>query len=91
MTPAEALKIARDAEPDAALLPIGATEAPHVGTVVTIGTEGHAPHAPDAVTGRVIKATARRVVLERFDEQLGRLAVHFPRLGYECYERTAVA
>lgn len=82
MEPAQALQLARHASPDPSLRGDGGAPAPAPGERIVIGTEGH---APDAVTGTVVGATADAITLERDDPELGRIAVHFPRLGYEWH------
>ncbi|MFN0306024.1 MAG: glutathione S-transferase family protein [Burkholderiales bacterium] len=76
---AKALDVARVSAPDAALHPTGLPLPPAAGAIITIGTEGH---APDATIGTVVRATAEAIALTRDDDRLGRLMVHFPRLGY---------
>ncbi len=80
LDPMDALQLARNAVPAAAMLPPGAPSPPAHGARVTIGTEGH---APDATTGTVIQASSDVIVLAHDDDRLGRLAVHFPRIGYQ--------
>jgi glutathione S-transferase len=82
LDPAKALDIARTSVPDGAMLPAGPPMPPTPGTMITIGTEGH---APDATTGAIVRATADSIALAREDERLGRLVVHFPRLGYHWW------
>ncbi len=36
----------------------------------------------DPIAGTLVAANARRVVIAREDPALGRLQVHFPRVGY---------
>lgn len=80
MEPGEALAIARETEPgeapahdpdDASGLPVGAA--------VTVSADDY---GRDPIAGRLVSATARRIVIEREAEGLGRLNVHFPRVGY---------
>ena len=40
----------------------------------------------DRVEGRLVAANAERIVIERRDDRLGRLHVHFPRVGYHAGE-----
>ncbi|MFM9883231.1 MAG: glutathione S-transferase family protein [Burkholderiales bacterium] len=82
LDPAMAIDVARTSAPDAALLPVGPPLLPAPGAIITIGTEGH---APDAISGTVVRATADSIALAREDERLGRLIVHFPRLGYQWW------
>ena len=53
------------------------------GRRVEIGTEDF---APDPVQGRVVRATAETITLARADDRVGRVQVHFPRLGYRVRE-----
>jgi glutathione S-transferase len=80
MTPAEALEVARSSEP-----------APY-GDHDPADLLGLAPGAPvrvmaddygrEPIDGVLVAANAQRVVLARQDPALGRLQVHFPRVGY---------
>jgi len=80
MTPAEALEVARTSEP-----------APY-GEHDPVDPLGLAPGAPvrvmaddygrEPIDGTLVAANPHRVVLAREDSQLGRLHVHFPRVGY---------
>ena len=76
----DAHRIARESTPDPALrLGVPAT-LPAIGARITIGTEGH---APDAVTGAVVSSTTEAISVAHEDRAVGRVVVHFPRLGYE--------
>jgi len=80
MTPAQALEIAKAAEPAAytdhdAKDPLGL--APGVAVKVMADDYGR-----DPIEGTLVAANARRVVIAREDPALGRLQVHFPRVGY---------
>jgi glutathione S-transferase len=77
LSAAEALAIARAAEPT----PIALIEPDSgftAGQTVTVRTED--PGA-DAVTGALMRLTSREIVILREDPQVGRVAVHFPRIG----------
>jgi glutathione S-transferase len=80
MTPSEALAAAKAAEPEPYLRHDAGDPA------------GLAPGAPvqvmaddygrDPIVGTLVAANADRVVLAREDPALGRIQVHFPRMGY---------
>jgi len=80
ITGAEALEIARAAEPGEA--------APHDGDdpsglspgdeVVVMADD----YGRDPIAGALVAATAARIVIARQKEPLGRLQLHFPRVGY---------
>ena len=80
MTPAQALEVAKAAEPapygdhDAAD-PLGL--APGAAIAVMADDYGR-----DPIAGTLVAANASRVVLAREDPALGRLQLHFPRVGY---------
>ncbi|MDB5476817.1 MAG: glutathione S-transferase [Phenylobacterium sp.] len=80
MTGAEALKVARDCEPapgpahDAAD-PLGLSP----GDLVSVAADDY---GRDAIAGHLVALTPQRVVIARDTEDLGRLHVHFPRVGY---------
>jgi glutathione S-transferase len=80
MTPARALEIAKAAEPAAyadhdARDPLGL--APGAAVQVMADDYGR-----DPIAGTLVAANARRVVIAREDPALGRLQLHFPRVGY---------
>ncbi|HXV00686.1 MAG TPA: glutathione S-transferase family protein [Caulobacteraceae bacterium] len=80
MTTAEALEIARAAEPGSEIShdpadPSGLAP----GAAVTVGADDY---GRDPIPGRLVAANRERVVIERRDDSLGRLHVHFPRAGY---------
>ena len=80
MTPAQALDVAKAAGPAAyadhdAADPLGL--APGVAVKVMADDYGR-----DPIDGTLVAANARRVVIAREDPALGRLQVHFPRVGY---------
>ena len=80
MTPAEALEVARTSEPapyadhDPAD-PAGL--APGAAVQVTADDYGR-----DPIAGTLVATNTRRVVIAREDPALGRLNIHFPRVGY---------
>lgn len=80
MTPAEALTLAREAEPVAA--------PPHDDRDPLSLSPGAAVHimaddyGRDPIAGVLMSLTPDRVVIARDDADLGRLHIHFPRVGY---------
>ena len=79
LTPADALRIAAEAEP----APIASTAPPGdipPGSRVRVATEDF---ALDPVEGETVHATPTEITLRREDPETGRIHVHFPRLGYE--------
>jgi glutathione S-transferase len=80
LQPDEALAIAREAEPapppahDPAD-PLGLSP----GDRVTVAADDY---GRDPVAGHLVALTARRVVIARETAELGRLHIHFPRIGY---------
>jgi glutathione S-transferase len=80
MTPAEALDVAKAAEPAAytdhdAADPLGL--APGAAVQVMADDYGR-----DPIPGTLVAANAWRVVIAREDPVLGRIQLHFPRVGY---------
>jgi glutathione S-transferase len=80
MTPAEALGVAKAAQPATytdhdANDPLGL--APSASVQVMADDYGR-----DPIPGTLVAANAGRVVIAREDPALGRLQVHFPRMGY---------
>jgi glutathione S-transferase len=80
MTPAQALEAAKASEPAAYLEhdagdPLGLAP----GAVVKVMADDY---GRDPIEGTLVAANASRVVLAREDPVLGRLQVHFPRVGY---------
>src|SRR5579872_4082718 len=80
MTPAQALEVAKAAEPAAyadhdAADPLGLAP----GAAVNVMADDY---GRDPIAGTLVAANARRVVIAREDPALGRLQVHFPRVGY---------
>jgi glutathione S-transferase len=77
---AEALKAARDGEPAPTPAhdpadPLGIAP----GDMVSVSAEDY---GRDAIAGHLVALTPQRVVIARDTEDLGRLHVHFPRVGY---------
>jgi glutathione S-transferase len=77
---AQALEIARAAQPaeapkhdpdDPSGLPVGAA--------VTVSADDY---GRDPIAGRLVSASAERIVIERDVTDIGRINVHFPRMGY---------
>ena len=80
LSPRDALRIASDAEPDD---PPGGAMPGHdlaPGGRVRVATEDF---APDPVEGELVHATRDTIAIRRDDPEVGRVHVHFPRLGYE--------
>ena len=80
MTPAEALDVARDGEPAESNAhdpsdPLGLSP----GQPVSIAADDY---GRDPILGRLVAANRSEVVIAREDEKLGRINVHFPRVGY---------
>jgi len=80
MAGAEALKIARDAEPAPAPAhdpadPMGLSP----GDLINVSADDY---GRDPIAGRLVALTPERIVIARQTEDLGRLHVHFPRIGY---------
>jgi hypothetical protein len=80
MAPAEALKAARDAEPGPAPAhdpadPLGLSP----GDLVNVAADDY---GRDPIAGRLVALTPERVVIARPTQDLGRIHVHFPRIGY---------
>jgi glutathione S-transferase len=80
MSGAEALKVARDSEP--APVPAHDPADPlgfSPGDLVSISADDY---GRDAIAGHLAALTPERVVIARDTDDLGRLHVHFPRIGY---------
>lgn len=80
MAGAEALKVARDSEPAPGPAhdpadPLGLSP----GELVSVSADDY---GRDAIGGRLVALTPERIVIARDTEDLGRLHVHFPRIGY---------
>jgi glutathione S-transferase len=80
LAPAEALAVARAAEP----APPPAHDPANVlglspGDAVTVAADDY---GRDPVAGRLVALTTRRVVIARESDELGRIHIHFPRIGY---------
>jgi glutathione S-transferase len=77
---AEALAIATSSEPGAA--PPHDPDDPSglpVGAAVTVRADDY---GRDPIDGRLVAASAERIVIERAAGEMGRLNLHFPRVGY---------
>ena len=79
LTAQEALRIASDAAPDPTPIGVSSDEFPP-GSRVRVATEDF---ALDPVEGEVVHATREAIAIRREDPEVGRVHVHFPRLGYE--------
>jgi glutathione S-transferase len=80
MAPSEALTIARSAEPAAPRSSQPQDGDPHPGGRARVRP---ADNAKDWVEGEVSFVDAHEIALLREDADVGRVAVHFPRLGYD--------
>jgi glutathione S-transferase len=80
MAPSEALTIARSAEPAAPRTSQPQEGDPHPGERARVRP---ADNAKDWVEGEVSFVDAHEIALLREDADVGRVAVHFPRLGYD--------
>jgi glutathione S-transferase len=78
MTPAAALEIARTAKP-AENVVHDASDPLAVGARVTVSADDY---GRDPIAGVLVAADRERVVIARDEPSLGRLHVHFPRVGY---------
>ena len=83
LTPIEALAIARRAEPESG---VGHDPADPLkpGMEVTVSADDY---GRDPVAGRLVAANSEQVAIAREDTDLGRLHVHFPRVGYMVMTR----
>ncbi len=81
ITPADALSCARTAEP-AALLGVDPNDPLNcpAGTPVTVSPIDYAG-AP--VAGELVATTVQSVSIQRHDPNVGKIVVHFPKIGYE--------
>ena len=79
LAPQEALRIASDATPDPAPFE-GVFDDFPPGSRIRVATEDF---APDPVEGKVVHATREAIAIRCEDSEVGRVHVHFPRLGYE--------
>jgi glutathione S-transferase len=80
MTTAEALAVARDAKPAEPTThdpsePLGLSP----GQMVAVAADDY---GRDPILGRLVAANRGEVVIAREDDNLGRINVHFPRVGY---------
>jgi glutathione S-transferase len=80
MTPADALAIARASDPEPYHGHDGADPSGlQVGAAVTVAADDY---GRDPIAGALVGINRHRVVISRRDSALGRLNVHFPRVGY---------
>jgi glutathione S-transferase len=80
MTAAEALAVARDAEPsDVAMDELAPWPGLSVGDAVAITADDY---GPEASRGTIARWTPLEITIRRRDPALGEIAVHFPRAGY---------
>jgi hypothetical protein len=78
MTPAEALDVARTSEP-AETAAHDAADPLRPGQLVAVAADDY---GRDPIHGRLVAANRVEVVIAREDKSLGRVIVHFPRVGY---------
>jgi len=84
MTPRQALDIARAASPIAPRHTARSTNvAP--GDRISMATEGF---GPDPVQGEVVGVDEEAIALRRFDDTVGEVIMHLPRLGYRVRQGT---
>ena len=79
LTPREALRIASDSTPCETPLEDSSGEF-RPGSRVRVATEDF---ALDPVEGEVVHVSRETIAIRREDSEVGRVHVHFPRLGYE--------
>ena len=79
LSPAEALRIASETEPETPTSGSASGDIPP-GLRVRVATEDF---ALDPVEGEVVHATPTEISIRREDPKTGGIHVHFPRLGYE--------
>jgi glutathione S-transferase len=80
MTPAEALGVARGAEPE----PVGAFEDPASGLKAGARVSVLADGGNDPIHGTLAHADADEIVIRHEDPRAGTVHVHFPRFGYSA-------
>ncbi len=81
MTAIEALEVARNATPDdASEIDPDDPEDLHAGDSVEVVSESVEDSKP--VSGRLVGLGRDDIVIQRDDDRVGRVAVHFPRVGY---------
>jgi glutathione S-transferase len=76
----EALRIARDAEPEPAV----ASDDGLIGRTVVVAADDY---GRDPVEGTLVAATAYQLSLRRSDPVVGDVVVHFPRIGFTLQPR----
>jgi glutathione S-transferase len=79
MSGAEALDVARGADPEPSPWRQADASAPAVGARVTVSADDY---GRDPIAGTLVSATLERVIIAREDPEVGRVNVHFPRAGY---------
>jgi len=79
MSGADAVAVAKAAEPEAAPEGLADASAPAAGSAVTVSADDY---GRDPIAGMLVSATLERVTIARDDPQVGRVHVHFPRAGY---------
>jgi glutathione S-transferase len=84
LEPAEALRIAAAATPDAPRASQPYAEDPPLGSAVRIRADDY---GRDPIDGTLDFIDADEVALRRDDPQVGTVVVHFPRLGYDLRPR----
>jgi glutathione S-transferase len=80
MTPQDALAVAAAAEPAPSRAAQPFAEDPPLGSAVRIRADDY---ARDPIDGTLMFADVDEIALWREDPQVGAVAVHFPRLGYD--------
>ncbi len=80
MTATEALDRARDSEPEPVVDPGGGfTPGAALGDRVAVGCEDR---VPEPVVGELVIDRLNEIAVRRSDPRVGKVVVHFPRLGY---------
>ena len=80
MTAAEALEVARLAQPERPRASQPYAEDPPLGSAVRIRADDY---ARDPVDGELVLIDATEIAVRRVDPRVGEVVVHFPRLGYD--------
>ena len=80
MTGAEALEVARAATPEAPRLPGADPSGFEAGQMLEVKADDR---GRDPVRGTLVAADAEELVIEREDAQVGRVHLHFPRVGFD--------
>jgi glutathione S-transferase len=82
---ADALTVARSAQPRPPALPSARLERLSVGAEVEIAA---ADYALEPSAGRLVYVGPDELAIERLDERAGRVVVHFPRVGFKVTPRS---